>query len=233
MKIGKVIELWRYPVKSLLGERLDTVNINLRGVLGDREYAISDLNNKFGSGKDTRRFRRIDGLFSMSARMENNHVQIEFPDGRTLSNRDSSLNKQLSNFLGQEVTLSQEDKISHFDDGAIHIITTKSLELLQAMAPNIKINASRFRPNIVIESEAIDDEILGKKLKIGSVELEVTHKTERCRMITLAQSELENAPGILKTVSNNFDMHFGVYARVKAAGNVLAGDKVEIECEDS
>ena len=64
--MGRVRSLWRYPVKSFLGERCDILELETRGVVGDRRWAIRDAQGRFGSGKDTRRFRRIDGLFEFS-----------------------------------------------------------------------------------------------------------------------------------------------------------------------
>jgi uncharacterized protein len=55
--LGSIERLWRYPVKSMLGEQCDTLAINHRGVEGDRLFAIQNLQGKFGSGKNTRRFR--------------------------------------------------------------------------------------------------------------------------------------------------------------------------------
>ena len=56
-----VVELWRYPVKSLPGEAMDEVEVEERGVVGDRLYAVTDRQGKLGSGKTSRRFRRLDG----------------------------------------------------------------------------------------------------------------------------------------------------------------------------
>ena len=60
MLVGTVRELWRYPVKSMRGERCEHLEIDHRGAIGDRLYAVRDEAGKFGSGKTTRRFRRID-----------------------------------------------------------------------------------------------------------------------------------------------------------------------------
>ena len=65
--VGEIDKLWRYPVKSLLGESCTELHINQRGVIGDEPkaplrdhwFAICDLKGKFGSGKDTRRFRKL------------------------------------------------------------------------------------------------------------------------------------------------------------------------------
>ena len=228
MEFGKVESLWRYPVKSLLGESLGSFYIDDRGVAGDRLYAISNSEGKFGSGKDTRRFRRIDGLFSMSAETTENGISITFPDGSVLSGNAPSIDSMLSQTLGQSVTLTKEGEISHFDDGAIHLLTTASLSILREKLPHAGVNPKRFRPNIVVASQHNEQELLSKIINIGSVSLEVTHKTERCRMITIDQPGLENRPEILKTVSQDFGLDFGVYAKVLSVGSISVGDKVEV-----
>ncbi len=227
MALGKVETLWRYPVKSLIGESLGDLVIDSRGVSGDRLYAISNSDGKFGSGKDTRRFRRIDGLFSMSAETTENGISIRFPDGSVFLGSDPAIDNMLSQTLGQSVTLTKEGDISHFDDGAVHILTTESLSLLNQKLPGSGIDPKRFRPNLVIASRLQDQELLGKVINIGSASLEVTHKTERCRMITIEQPGFENRPDILKVVSQGFGLGFGVYAKVISTGSVSVGDKVE------
>ena len=56
----EVTGLWRYPVKSMLGERCQHLELDFRGVKGDRRYAVRDADGKLGSGKDSRRFRIMD-----------------------------------------------------------------------------------------------------------------------------------------------------------------------------
>ena len=67
----------------MLGEERTHIDVNERGVEGDRLFAVRDLNGKFGSGKTTRRFRKIDGLFGFSASYHQDDPSIVFPDGRS------------------------------------------------------------------------------------------------------------------------------------------------------
>jgi len=60
--VGTVARLMRFPVKSLAGEELDTVDVEERGLAGDRWWAVHTADGGIGSGKTTRRFRRGDGL---------------------------------------------------------------------------------------------------------------------------------------------------------------------------
>ncbi|WP_204037573.1 MOSC N-terminal beta barrel domain-containing protein, partial [Actinoplanes utahensis] len=55
----QITEIRRYPVKSMLGEQIPAAVLGARGLTGDRLWAVRDADGKFGSGKNTRRFRRI------------------------------------------------------------------------------------------------------------------------------------------------------------------------------
>ncbi|MFC4072558.1 MOSC domain-containing protein [Actinoplanes subglobosus] len=63
----QLVEIRRYPVKSLLGEVVEAAEADSRGLAGDRLWAVRDADGKFGSGKNTRRFRRMPGLFDLRA----------------------------------------------------------------------------------------------------------------------------------------------------------------------
>ncbi len=103
---GTLVRLWRYPVKSMLGEQHEYLDINKRGVEGDRLFAIRTVEGKFASGKSTRRFRRVDGLFGFRAAYHDDIPEITFPDGQIMQGADPSIHTLLSNTLGQPVTLA-------------------------------------------------------------------------------------------------------------------------------
>jgi uncharacterized protein YcbX len=63
----QLTQVRRFPVKSMLGEVLTAADVTGRGLAGDREWAVRDPDGKFGSGKNTRRFRRMPGLFDFRA----------------------------------------------------------------------------------------------------------------------------------------------------------------------
>jgi uncharacterized protein YcbX len=228
MQKGRVEKLLRYPVKSLLGEILDAVELDQRGIIGDRLYAISNEQGKFGSGKSTRRFRRIDGLFKMSAQLKGDTLSILFPCGETLDSGHKNIDQKLSIELGQAVSLTKENQVPHFDDGAIHVVTSADLELLRTQLPDSQIDMRRFRANILIDSGSLSSELLGKSLRIGSTEIEIIKKTERCRMVCLEQGELNYDPDILGVVAKQYQLKFGVYASVVRSGLINIGDNVTV-----
>ncbi len=99
-RVVRVTGLWRYPVKSMLGERCKMLELDSRGVMDDRRYAVRDANGKFGSGKNTRRFRKIDGLYGFSAVYSDGIPVMTFPDGSTKRGDDEDIDAALSDALG-------------------------------------------------------------------------------------------------------------------------------------
>lgn len=231
MIIGSVRNLWQYPVKSLLGENCKSLNIDKRGVQGDRKYAISTAKGQFGSGKSTRRFSRIDGLLSLQASCQKDRLHITFPDGTSINKNDPIIHAALSDYLGQDVTLTAEQSISHFDAGAIHLITTSSLSWLRRQLPQSIIDERRFRPNIVVENNAstpIELNWIGAKMRIGSTIVQIEEATERCIMTTLAQQGLPKDPAVMRKIARELENKFGVYAKIIKPGNVCLEDTVQL-----
>jgi uncharacterized protein YcbX len=230
--LGIVTRLWRYPVKSLRGEQCESLDVNARGVEGDRLFALRDTNGKFGSGKSTRRFRSIDGLFGFQAVYDDNVPVILFPDGRTMRGDHPDIHAALSNTLGQPVTLAREAGISHLDAGPVHLLTTAALTWLQAALPAVAADERRFRPNLLIDAPGdtqIEQNWLGKTLSVGeAVRLRVSGATERCGMVAFAQAELPYDARILKCITQEAALHFGVYAEVLVPGRIKRGDSVTV-----
>ena len=159
-----VATLWRYPVKSMLGEPCDEVELNVRGVRGDRQFAVRSADGKFGSGKNSRRFRHIEGLFTFRAQLAGEWPEIAFPDGRRLRADDPAIDGALSAVLGTPVTLAREGEVSHFDASPIHVVSTASLQWLQSRLPQSRVDERRFRPNITVSSDERELSWLGKTL---------------------------------------------------------------------
>jgi uncharacterized protein YcbX len=224
--VGHVIELRRYPVKSLLGEHRNALSIDYRGVIGDRLYAVCNEQGKFGSGKSTRRFRQMDGLFDLRASYQGERPYIAFPDGSMLAGDDPTLAARLSAHVGSPVTLAREDAIPHHDEGPIHLITTAALRAIGLEARE----ALRFRPNLVIAVPGvgmIEETWIGREIQCGEqVRLHVTGRAIRCVMIGMAQEDATADPHLLRRLGKFNDAYFGVYAEVIMPGIVNLGDEV-------
>src|SRR5690349_12444187 len=112
MTIGHVAQLWRYPVKSLGGEQIENSEIGPRGVLGDRLWAVRDLEHDI-----TATARRLPKLLTATARYGSPissdagpgnvpEIEITFPDGTVLSSSGREVNAKLSELAQRDVKLT-------------------------------------------------------------------------------------------------------------------------------
>ena len=177
--LGSVAALWRYPVKSMLGEEVDGAEVTEHGLAGDRAYALVDVETgKVASAKAPRKWGK---LFELRATYGDGATaaRISFPDGKSLAADDPRFEQVLSQFLGREVKLASEpppkakyasipmrvDPEEHpepsvdyplpngfFDLGSLHLLATASLEWLRELYPQGQFDVRRFRPNIVVRT---------------------------------------------------------------------------------
>lgn len=228
--LGHIAALWRYPVKSMRGEALQSLAVDERGAIGDRYFALKDSDGRLGSGKTTKRFRAVDGLLGFSAATENGVVAIRFPDGRVMRADDPTLGAVLTAACGMDIKVETEDQdhVMHRDSAPLHLLTEASIAWLRARLPGIAIDARRFRPNMVIASEAaglVEQEWLGREIAIGdALVVKAARPTVRCVMTTLPQAELGMAPAVLRTLTEQNAASLGVYAEILKPGTVRIGD---------
>lgn len=116
MAPGSVVALWRYPVKSMMGEELNAAEITERGLLGDRAYAVVDsTDGKVASAKNPRKWPQ---LFDFRAALagapaigvEMPEVRITLPDGTILSSEQPDVHQILSTVLEREVMLQRAER---------------------------------------------------------------------------------------------------------------------------
>lgn len=107
MIVGKVLEIWRYPVKSMAGEQLDVCAIESKGIPGDRAWALRD--ERAG---EIRGAKYMPQLMQCSSRyreepstLETAHVDITLANGTRTASDDVAVNSHLSELLGRKVSL--------------------------------------------------------------------------------------------------------------------------------
>jgi uncharacterized protein YcbX len=234
MWIGTVTELRRYPVKSMRGELLQTMELDQRGVAFDRFWATHGDRGKLGSGKNSRRFQRIDQLSAMRARCEMRVPVITLPDGSECRGDDPLIDELLSAACHQTVTLHREGSNTHFDTGPVHVVTTDAIQRIEAEC-GVALDARRLRANIVIEMDGHDDDRLSEEawpglfLAVnGGAALEVTGRMDRCVMVNQAIEELPHDNRILKAINRVNQMMLGVHAQVVHTGKISVGDDVRL-----
>jgi len=212
------------------GEALQSLAVVERGAIGDRYFALKDSDGRLGSGKTTKRFRQIDGLLGFSAATEKGAVVIRFPDGRVMRADDPTLGSILTASCGMEIEVESEDQdhVMHRDSAPLHLLTDASIAWLRARLPEVAIDARRFRPNIVIATEAaglVEQDWLGCEVAIGDqIIVKAARPTVRCVMTTLPQAELGAAPAVLRTLTEQNAASLGIYAEVLRPGVARIGD---------
>ena len=280
--LGSVVALWRYPVKSMLGEELHASEVTPRGLLGDRAYALVDsLDGKVASAKNPRKWPQ---LFDCRAVFVDEPrpgapmppVRLTLPDGTLVTQGQGGLNPILSQVLQRDVTLQAAERGheevvestfpnpwaasaeeywpdlegldyrdtvtdfalpegTFFDAAAVHVLTTATLDRLRELYPQGRFEARRFRPNLVVApvhdvKDFVENGWIDHTLALGDdVRLRVTGGCPRCVMTTLAQGDLPQDPGILRTAAQHNHVTVGVYAAVVRGGRIRRGDPVRIE----
>jgi uncharacterized protein len=231
--IGVVERLWRYPVKSTAGEQLDSVEVDGRGLAGDRLYAVRDGSGKFGSGKNTRRFRRMDGLLRLGSRVGNRLTAPELLDplGAPVADPDAFLRAYLQR---DDVELAREDTVSHFDQLPVSVLTTATLDRLRELLPDTVLDERRFRPNILLRTPPgtapfVEDTWFGRHATAPSgLTLAFVRSSERCVMTGTAQPGLPYAPEILRTIARTHRNLLDALATVPHPGRLRLGDRLTL-----
>lgn len=228
----KVVEIRRYPVKSMLGEVVPAAEVGGRGLVGDRLWAVRDPDGKFGSGKNTRRFRRMPGLFEFRAYAAESAPIIELPDGRRYAADDPDGHRAVGEVLARTVTLTPEGNIPHHDEGPVSLITTAALrslaELTGGEPADMDIDPLRFRANLLVDvpgSGFPEGDWLGRLLRVGpELVVRPVRELTRCAMIDMAQDQAGQRNDLLKALAEHHGLTFGVFATVERPGRIAVGD---------
>ncbi|MDE2364449.1 MAG: MOSC domain-containing protein [Hyphomicrobiales bacterium] len=226
MTPGRVAGLWIYPIKSMQGQALDKVEIVERGFAGDRIFAVRDEAGKFGSGKNTRRFARMEGLARWSARILDDRIEARPPDGAWLDGLGAECADKLSSQVGRPVAVAREGATPHFDAGAIHLLTTADIDALERLS-GVRPQVESFRPNILIDTREESSAFLGKRIRIGVVEAQADAATERCLMVNVAPDG-RKGPDFLRVLAQHTEACFGVYVSVLRAGRIALMDETHV-----
>jgi uncharacterized protein YcbX len=251
--IGTVQALWRYPVKSLRGEPLRDAEIDERGVAGDRRWAFREL------GRGGIMSARVWGaMLQLRARIESSinddHVLLDLPDGRTIRVNDAAANQALSELFGREIRLeaTRRERLTpadleaimrgeayppardFFDEDVLHLIASGTLTHLRRLQPTADFDPRRFRANIYIDTGDeddgfIEDRWLNGELLIGeSARIVGMRPAIRCVMTTHPQPDLPRDMSVLRTAAQHHDAYVGVFASVGSPGTIRVGDPVRL-----
>ena len=207
----RVAQLWRYSVKSLRGEQLDRAEVLADGFRGDRATQVVDHKGARMTGRTAKRLLGLQaGLSADSEPTIDGH-----------SWRSTEALDLIREAAGPGADLAPLGR--HFDDRSLLITTDGAIAALG-------VDGRRLRPNIVIEGvEGLAEaEWVGRRLRMGEVEVEVADRCARCVMTTIDPDTLEIDPGVLRRINDEFGTHMGVLCDVVEPGELAVGDPVEL-----
>lgn len=228
-----VRQIWRYPVKSAQGESVRRAAVTGLGLEWDRRLAIVDV----GSGRPLTG-RREPKLLMLSANASDGRVLIRDRDGHALAS-----DADLSASLGRSVRLARppvdrapeydfpvdfEDESGPWDvwtgpTGVWHDSARTQVSIL-SVASLGDWPVRRFRPNVVVEG-VDEDELVGRRVAVGTAVLDVMKRIDRCVMVTRPQpGGIERDLSVLRTVTRESEGFLGVGALVAEVGEFGLGD---------
>ena len=285
MRVASLAEIHRYPFKSMLGERLESVPVGEDGLRGDRAWAARD--EARGGIEGARKLPEMLGCVARFPEPPGDSgplpvPEIELPDGTRLAASDAAAARRLSELTGRELTLwprvpaeneehyrrgapDHEDMLeelraifgrlpdeplpdiakfppailtastlpgTYFDCYPLVLLTRASLASLAAAQPASRFDPRRFRPNLLLESEEAagfpENDWVGKRLRVGTVELDVAMECPRCVMTTHGFADLPKDSSVMRALVKENGGNLGVYASVTKAGTIREGDTVEV-----
>jgi len=213
----------RYPVKAMGGERLQHAELDARGLVGDRWYAVVDAEGRLACGKDSRRFKRRDQVFGFAAETNDEGVRVSGPEGTWLVG-DPALDRSLSATMGTPVEVRAEAETRHLDDSAVSVVGTATLAWVRDEL-GLDGDPRRIRVNLVVETDVpFVEETWTSEVSIGSAVLSPVKRITRCRTVDLAQDGVPTSQPLLKALGAHRDLKLGVYLDVVTPGRLAVGD---------
>jgi uncharacterized protein YcbX len=236
--VGAVLtvrEIWRFPIKSMGGERVEQVAVTETGIIGDRAWGLRDVETgMILTG------RREPRLLMATAAIEERSPVVHLEDGRRLTTDD-----ELSEWVGRPVELVAADStpgtyenprdtereenwvswqgpVGSFHDTPLRISMVSKASLAD-------YEAKRFRINLILDGaddSLSETALIDRDVTVGSVGLHLRAPITRCVMITRAQPGLAADRSVLKRLVRERDNLMGVGAKVYRDGTLAVGDAV-------
>jgi len=236
IEIGHVEAIFRYPVKSMAGERLDTASLGWHGLEFDRRMALRRVHDHSGMPwltasrlPDLLRFtplRRKDGVPGELP------THIRTPEGEEMPVFGEELAKEVGRRHGAPVQMMQL-RNGIFDEASISVIASDTVCEIARLAGRT-LNVRQFRPNIVVRLlrpvPFQEDQWVSGVLSFGAGEnapaIAVTMRDERCSMVNLDPDSAISAPEVLKAVVRANQNNAGIYGAVTRTGRLAVGQTI-------
>jgi MOSC domain-containing protein len=235
VKVGEIEALFRYPVKSMSGEPLETADLGWHGLDGDRRLAVRRIDDRGGfpwltASKlpelilfaPTRRGASTDGL----------PTHVRTPEGEELAVFGEELSAEVGRRHGAPVEMMYLSR-GIFDEASVSVITSATVGEVGRLSAQ-QLDVRRFRPNILVSSLRSapfeEEEWIRGMLSFGEASeaaaIAITNHDERCSMVNLDPGSARSSPEVLKAIVRARDNKAGVYGTVTRRGRLAVGQPV-------
>lgn len=236
VEVGRVEAIFRYPVKSMAGERLEAAQLGWHGLDGDRRLALRRLDDR--SGFPWLSASRLPELVLFAPHRCDDSApaglptHVRTPDGDDMPVFGEELAAEVGRRHGAPVQMMQM-KHGIFDEASISVIASDTVREIGRLA-GLGLDLRRFRPNVVVRSVRSvpfeEDEWVGGVLSFGdgdgAAAVTVTMRDERCSMLNIDPDSASRAPEVQKAVVRVHQNTAGVYATVTRIGRLAVGQTV-------
>jgi uncharacterized protein YcbX len=238
IQIGHISAIFRYPIKSMAGTRLDSAQIGWHGVDGDRRLAFRRIAERGAfpwlTASRLAELLLYEPIGRQDTTGEPLPTHVRTPDGREYALTDEALRREIAARHRADVELMQL-KHGIFDEAGVSVIalgTIRSIAREAGMSGDVR----RFRPNLVIDSNGAqpfeEDRWVGKILEFGAEgtgpAISITMRDLRCVMLNLDPDTAEANAEVMKTVIRMNENHAGVYGTVVRTGELRVGQVVSL-----
>lgn len=239
--IGTVVALMRFPVKSMRGETLAEAKLGWHGFHGDRRYALQRIARAQPNGLPWASARQCPELLRWRARIEQDPdndrgttVIVADPAGVEHDVSARMIAEHVSEQLGEPLVMTHLER-GTYDAMDVSLITTTSIASIESLVGR-PLGIERFRPNIVVETDAQraypEDKWVGQCLVFGDAKdparVRLNRKDPRCRIIDFDPATAEPSGDVFGTVVRNRKNLLGAYGSVERCGLIRIGDSVSL-----
>jgi uncharacterized protein YcbX len=209
----RVAELWRYPVKSMAGERLEQARLGQSGIIGDR---VVQVRNGAGRVITSRTYPQLLGF-------QGTFNEIDGPLVNDLPWRDRRTAEAIKEAIGPGTSLVNEESNERFDVLPLLVATDGAIA-------EFGYDGRRLRPNIVVgDVQGLAERTWeGQALRVGDVLIGIHSLRGRCVMTTFDPDSLEQDRRVLKKIVDQFDGRLALNCWVLRGGTIRVGDEVEL-----
>jgi len=238
VELGHVRALFRYPVKSMAGHRLDSAKLGWDGIECDRRFGLRRLADRGAfpwlTASRLPELLLYTPIGPKDPSAESLPTHIRTPDGKQSELTEEALVKEIAARHGSDVELMQY-RHGIFDEAAVSAIAFGTIRSIMAAAGH-DADVRRFRPNLVIDTHGAEafeeDRWVGKILEFGSdgtgPAISVTMRDKRCIMVNFDPDTAAAHADVMKTIVRMNDNYAGVYGTVVRTGEIRVGQAVTL-----